>query len=151
MVKCLDVDINPSQFPSLDTEGFTKTSEATSAYNCFAWSLGNDTRFWAPTYGGFMTYYWPPDAPFDRKVSTFQLIFEREGYEVCASPSLELGFEKVAFYVQGGLVTHAARQIDDGTWTSKLGSGIDLSHTLAGLEGPLYGSVACVMRRPTLP
>jgi hypothetical protein len=43
---------------------------------------------------------------------------------------------------------HAARQLTDGTWTSKLGREIDITHTLPGLEGGEYGRIAMYMRRP---
>ena len=42
----------------------------------------------------------------------------------------------VAIYQSGGLPTHAARQLSDGNWTSKLGPNIDITHSLSGLEGP---------------
>ena len=58
------------------------------------------------------------------------------------------GSKKIAIYQSGGLPTHAARQLPDGQWTSKLGRNIDISHTLPGLEGPEYGQVAVFMRRP---
>ncbi|MGH6851236.1 MAG: DUF7689 domain-containing protein [Methylocella sp.] len=54
----------------------------------------------------------------------------------------ELGFDKLALYILNGKPTHAARIIYDGIWTSKFGSDIDLSHSLAELNGPSYGSAA---------
>lgn len=44
--------------------------------------------------------------------------------------------------------THVARQLDDGKWTSKLGSNEDIiHHTLDGLEGEKYGQVTTIMTR----
>jgi hypothetical protein len=42
----------------------------------------------------------------------------------------------------------AARQQVDGSWTSKLGKQIDISHTLRGIEGSVYGQVIDFMKRP---
>jgi hypothetical protein len=79
-----------------------------------------------------------------------------EGYAVCATQSrvLENSIEKVAIYVDdAGGPTHAARQLADGTWTSKLGEWEDIQHnTLEAMEdsgglGLGYGKVALVLRR----
>ena len=54
----------------------------------------------------------------------------------------------MAIYALQGKPTHAARQLGDGRWTSKLGKEVDITHTLVGLEGPVYGQVAAYLRRP---
>ncbi len=52
-------------------------------------------------------------------------------------------------YVLNGEPTHAARQLPDGRWSSKLGKGHDVSHTtVRGVEGPCYGKAVQYMRRP---
>ena len=67
----------------------------------------------------------------------------------CLSDSLESGFEKIALFVDpSGMPTHAARQLTDGRWTSKLGASVDIEHSLRDLEGDQYGRVALVLRRP---
>jgi len=58
-----------------------------------------------------------------------------------------VAFEKVAIYALDGEPTHAARQLSDGTWTSKLGKDIDITHTLRALEGSTYGQVAAYLKR----
>lgn len=64
--------------------------------------------------------------------------------------ALEPEFEKIAHYVKGGNVTHTARQLPWGRWTSKLGPGIDIEHLdPEALEGPVYGNVEGYMRRPS--
>jgi hypothetical protein len=62
---------------------------------------------------------------------------------------LELGYEKVALYADGnGEWTHAARQLADGWWTSKLGPDEDILYqTPQALVGDLYGQVHAIMRR----
>jgi hypothetical protein len=62
---------------------------------------------------------------------------------------LEKGFEKVAIYVKGNQnPTHAARQLDSGIWTSKIGNEEDIEHSSpAVLEGLEYGAVAVVMKK----
>jgi len=65
-----------------------------------------------------------------------------------------MDFEKVAIYVdEDGSLTHAARQFDNGSWTSKLGSWQDIEHrTLQALERTAsiygYGNVSLFLRRP---
>jgi hypothetical protein len=70
------------------------------------------------------------------------------GYEPCSSAELAEGVEKVALYAKDGVVTHAARQLADGWWTSKLGSNIDMRHRLDAVEGPTYGRVVQCLARP---
>ena len=67
------------------------------------------------------------------------LRLRRVRHENCESGDLEVGFEKVAIYAQAdGAPTHAARQLPDGTWTSKLGQEVDIGHTdLQGVSGDL--------------
>lgn len=44
--------------------------------------------------------------------------------------------------------THAARQLPDGSWTSKLGPDEDILHrTPQALVGDLYGQVQAIMKR----
>jgi hypothetical protein len=61
---------------------------------------------------------------------------------------LEQGQEKIAIYARDGEPTHAARQLEDGSWTSKLGPSVDISHAAtSAVEGSLYGAVVRYMRR----
>ncbi len=82
------------------------------------------------------------------------MAFELVGFEQCESPDHEPGFEKVAIYADDdGAPTHAARQLEDGRWASKLGDWEDIEHeSPENLESGThmrskYGEVALVMRR----
>jgi hypothetical protein len=62
---------------------------------------------------------------------------------------LEPNFEKIALYAIGNIPTHAARQLGDGSWVSKLGALEDIQHAaFFELEGAAYGKVVCFLRRP---
>jgi hypothetical protein len=67
---------------------------------------------------------------------------------------LEAGFEKIALHAKTGLFgellpTHAAYQLDNGNWTSKLRDFEDIEHMRVGcLDGPQYGTVVQYMKRP---
>lgn len=77
------------------------------------------------------------------------------GYEECEDGSFEAGYEKVALYARekpdGSLwPTHAARQLPNQRWTSKLGKLEDIIHDKPEvLSGPLYGEPVNYMRRRT--
>lgn len=76
------------------------------------------------------------------------MMFATLGYMDATSRDIEPSFEKVAIYANKSLqVTHAARQISAGLWTSKLGRNVDVSHTLEALEGGIYGTVAKILKR----
>jgi hypothetical protein len=84
-------------------------------------------------------------------VAAFQQAFASLGYELCANANLETGFEKIALYAIGGIPTHAARQLRDGRWVSKLGELEDIEHaSLDVLTGAVYGEVAAVLRRTVI-
>ncbi|MBI5409313.1 MAG: hypothetical protein HZA14_08105 [Nitrospirae bacterium] len=133
-------------FPGLQSGGYDITSPATQEYNCIAWAAGDSETWWWPNKDCF----WPSDAPQEENLDVFIKVYEAVGYSLCDSDSYEEGVEKVAVYVDPeGLPTHAARQLSNGRWTSKLGKLEDIEHdTLEGISGHTYGSVAVIMKRP---
>jgi hypothetical protein len=136
-------------FPFLASSGYSPKSPRSSTYNCIAYAAGDESRKWAGFRG--IGYYWPEGAiegyGFDALISAF----EQLGYSVCHDGAMEPGFEKVAlFRDREGFWTHAAKQSDDGQWTSKLGDLEDIVHTtpqaVSGRD-PAYGEVTCFMKR----
>jgi hypothetical protein len=83
-----------------------------------------------------------------QSVATFTEMFRLYGFEPCDDSSQEHGFEKIALFTRDKLVKHAARQLQTGRWTSKLGDGFDIAHsTLEDLEGKKYGFAEHFYRR----
>lgn len=119
-------------------------------YNCIAWAAGNDTRWWWPDASNIG--YWPPSVPREETIAAFVSAYALQGYAQCADSTLEPGVEKIAIYgvaIDSDVMpTHAARQLTDGRWTSKLGNCEDIEHdTLEALNGPVYGKAICFLRR----
>ncbi len=138
-----------AEFPRLRVDGYSKSSEASEDYNCIAFTADDTTEKWDPdnTPGR----YWPEGVPRTLDLQSFIQLFDVEGgYVVCDNESLEDGIEKIAiFWSLSQEVTHAARQLESGAWTSKLGDWEDIEHNkLSSLEGPSYGRVAKIMKRP---
>ncbi len=133
----------PNWSPSTDV-----TSVRTVSHNCLAFALGDTTRWWEP-YLDLPGTYWPEDVEPEFTIDVWTRLFERQGYEITDSPSFEAGYERVAIYGDAhGEALHAARQLDTGSWASKLGDLEDVIHTtLEELEGGVYGSVVRVLRR----
>ena len=138
-------------FPQLAGGGYTITSPATRKYNCIAWAAGDATQWWWPVAAAApQRTHWPEGVARQETVEAFRLAFVTLGYEICAGEQVEQGFEKVAIFADAvGAPTHAARQLPNGRWTSKLGKREDIEHALHDLAGEIYGSVALVMKRPT--
>jgi hypothetical protein len=132
-----------NSFPNLSSSRFEVTSESSLEYNCIAWAAGDDSCWWWPTGGN----HWPIDDT-GTTVDSFLKVFATIGFAHVADDSLEAGYEKVAKFAKEGRVTHAARQLANGRWTSKLGSDVDIEHELHGLEGEVYGSVVQLLKRP---
>lgn len=112
-------------FPNLGN--WQESSPRTQSYNCIAFAAGETARRWEPSPPN--TYYWPDGAPKDYRLESFIAAFETVGYQACSDGKLESGIEKIAIYVgRYGGCEHAARQLPDGKWTSKIGSEEDIIH-----------------------
>ena len=133
-------------FPEFTPENYSPASPATEDYNCIAFAAGDQGHWWWPDRAG--TSYWPASAVREETITAFRQAFAALGYGPCTNAELETGFEKIALYAIGGTPTHAARQLPNGRWVSKLGELEDIEHaSLEILAGPLYGEVAAVLRR----
>lgn len=134
-------------FPLLDETNHRPTSPITPDYNCIAWAAEEDDRWWWP--GPVEVTYWPDGVPRAPTQEAFILAFQSLGYSVCGSGAVENGFDKVVLYLDcNNLPTHMARQLPDGTWTSKLGQSIDINHfTVDAISGPAYGQAAVFLSR----
>lgn len=144
-------------FPKLQSDAaFEITSPETDCYNCIAWACErNDLWIWPPLPGipPEENEYWPDGIPENIDVSSFVKVFQSFGFEQCENDKYEEGFTKVALYVYADSTTcsHAARQMRDGTWTSKLGTSNDIKHSKPqSISGPFYGNVYCFMKRKDL-
>jgi hypothetical protein len=136
----------------METDEGTFTSHIDPIYNCIAWAAGDNKNKWWPM--NFPNgYYWPRQDVTQINEAAFIAAFSDLGYEVCADESFEPGYEKIAIYVDiNDTPTHAARQTEDGAWTSKIGGAEDIRHKSPScLEGKIYGRVSVYMRRPHQP
>jgi hypothetical protein len=145
---------NPADFPNLTSQNHQITSSRDTGYNCIAWAAGDVTNWWWPNN---IDSYWPAGALNEVTVEAFISAYATLGYSECRHPRYEYGFEKIAIYArhdQGLWVpTHAARQLPDGRWTSKMGNCEDIAHRSInavngrGLKG--YGAPLRYMKRPS--
>jgi hypothetical protein len=128
-------------------QNYSIDSAETLEYNCLAWTVYSTVHSWDPeeVCGG----YWPPGVPKQNTVATWVAALQTQMYATCEDGKREQGFEKVAIFANAdGEPTHAARQLQDGRWTSKLGDGHDITHAdLVCLEGNYYGSVVQYLKR----
>lgn len=135
----------PDLFPGLRSCVWRITSPESDNYNCIAWAADDTSRWWEPT----TPFHWPVEVPRKYTLTAYRMAFEALGYEVCGNRQLEPGYEKIAIYGLAGEPEHAAKQMPDGSWSSKLGYLNDIVHAkLEALEGADYGFVEVVMRRP---
>ncbi|MBX9627146.1 MAG: hypothetical protein K2X82_25310 [Gemmataceae bacterium] len=142
----MGIDLPCPAFPNLTATNYSVTSDPTDRYNCIGWAAGDDRNWWWPV-GITKRGYWPDGVPREETVEAFVAAFATVGFEPCPDRSVDQGYEKVAIYTLDGIPTHAARQLPDGRWTSKLGKSFDIDHDLDTLDGPVYGSPALFLRR----
>lgn len=137
-----------AKFPNLTQAGYALTSEADPRYNCIAWAADDKAFWWEPVKSpGF---YWPPGASMSSTLQAYIEAYSLQGYQPCSDPGLEQGFEKIAIFIKNSFPSHAAKQLESGAWSSKLGKFVDIRHNLlSGVEGDEYGKVAQIMKRST--
>jgi hypothetical protein len=138
-----------ANFPRLG-HGYEVLAAATDRYNCISWSLGVTDR-----------WLWPARPGLPITFGDFDDLYSRQGYRRLASLSFDKvpGHDKIVLFAkttpEGVLQpTHAAKQQDDGSWTSKVGKLPLIRHLQPGdLEGAMYGApyVVYVRERVVLP
>jgi hypothetical protein len=134
-----------SLFPGLKPGTYKIIGSATVQYNCIAWAVGKKDVFWWPAISP--KTYWPPDIPVATTLAAFIQLFRSLGYKTCTNSAFERRFEKVAIFVKGQIVTHAARQLGNGRWSSKIGMSELIEHDLESIAGGDYGNVEQIMQR----
>jgi hypothetical protein len=134
-----------SDFPNLTTANYSITSDPSAEYNCIAWAAGDQEKWWWPHEDS----YWPDGVPREETLAAFIQAYALRGYSPCIESAVEVGFEKIAIYANAEGPQHAARQLEDGSWTSKLGRDEDITHnSLVALECQWYGRAVLFMKRP---
>jgi len=137
--------------PYILKEGYEVKSKETELYNCIAFVADDEWRHWWPNDDGYWPIRPPENTPHDDTIDGFVAAFQTIGYKTCDDQNLEDGYTKIAIYVFDGKPAHAAKQLPDGRWKSKLGPWEDIEHnTLRAVEDDfLYGSAVVFMRRET--
>ncbi len=139
----LQTSAERSSFPRLGDE-FEVLAPASPSYNCIAWALGfNDRWIWPKSNGEAVT------------ISDFDALFNYYGYKRLPRINLDpvAGYDKLVLYARrtefGDLEpTHCARQLPDGSWSSKLGKLPLIRHLHPDdINGETYGEVSAVYVR----
>ncbi len=132
-------------FPRLSREGYEIINKPTETYNCIAYAAKDTSKWWS----AFGTRYWPDYATRSERMGSLVEVFAGLGYQQCEDSGLESGYEKVALYEEQGEWKHAARQMPNGRWRSKMGEGPLIEHrSPESLAGGIYGEPTTCMRRP---
>ncbi len=136
----------PDHFPNTVDDPLIITSPITNDYNCIAWAFGSSDLWFWPDNEGYT--YWPNQIKRECTEEAFVNLYELIGYEICSDGSFEEGKEKIVIYLNSqGIPTHAAKQIGEDLWSSKLGPHNDVSHSLLALENGTYGNATIFMKR----
>ena len=133
-------------FPKLSGEDFEIVERASERYNCIGYAVDDTTKRWWPNG----IDYWPPWATRDNRMESLRDAFIGLGFEQCHDSDVEDGYQKVALYGSQGRFEHAAVQMPNGRWRSKMGQGPVIEHlNPESLSGRLYGDATTFMRRAT--
>jgi len=133
-------------FPKLPEEGYEIISEPTKKYNCIAYAANDISDWWGTVEE---QQHWPDYATRSERMESLIEVFAGLGYQRCQDSGLESGYEKVALYEEQGAWKHAALQMPNGRWRSKMGEGPLIEHrSPESLAGGIYGEPTTCMRRP---
>lgn len=135
-------------FPHLAHAGFEIVGQPSERYNCIAYAAGDTSQWWEPDG----LNYWPAWATRNESIASLMEVFAGQGYEVCdaggGAAGEQAGYEKVALYEWNGKMQHAALQMPDGRWRSKMGRGPVIEHhSPDALSDGIYGRATIIMRR----
>lgn len=132
------------RWPSLRDGSFVYMSDFTINYNCAAWVV-HETERRIDSYG----YWWPDDVPVAHTAESYAEVYRKHfGFENCEDGSFETGIEKIAIFSDANkLFTHAARQKENGIWTSKMGDCEDIDHGLDVVAGGWYGQPVLFLKK----
>lgn len=140
------------KYPLLFLSGYEVKSPETPdfRYNCIAFAADDENLWWWPDQHG--EAFWPKECKREVTRVAFIQAYATIGYQVCDNREVEAGYDKIALYEKNGVPTHAAKQLEDGRWKSKLGEWEDIEHnTIEAVhtfqEIGLYGEVAFYMKR----
>ena len=137
-------DLFINEFPNLHGEGFEIVDQPSQRYNCIGYAASDATRWWWPDG----INYWPPWATLDTKMESLMEALAGLGYEQCDDSDPEDGYQKVALYEVQGEFQHAAVQMPNGHWRSKMGRGPAIEHrNPESLSSGIYGNPTTYMRR----
>jgi hypothetical protein len=139
-------------FPRLDKKNHFVISDRDTIYNCIAYVVGVTTIKWWPALPLFRSdVYWPLSVPSIETLDAFLKAFGTHGYVECENGDFIEATEKISIYTKdgtrGGKPTHAAKQLDEQNWASKLGDAYDICHKERAVGGGIYGEIAAYMRR----
>ena len=130
-------------FPLLTEYELIPNSEGVE-YNCISHTLSiNNDVSWPFDNNN----YWPVSR--DLTKESFDKFYEFHGFE--KMNLLDFFYDpkyiKVALYVNKGIPTHGAIQVDEFFWESKIGSLGVIKHDLFEIEDNVYGEVAQIYRK----
>lgn len=134
-----------AQWPKLVDGSFEYRSEFSIRYNCASWAV-NETHRLIDSYG----YWWPDDLERTHTAENYADLYRKYfDFEDCNDGRLEKGVEKLAIFAKkNGEFKHIARQLENATWTSKMGDYEDIDHkdlhTVADGE---YGRIVLFLKR----
>ena len=136
-------------FPQLvEHVSYEFTSQVDLNYNCLAWALSYDNRYFDKGNGCY--WIWDdaaPDTP-----EGWARVCEHHGFSFVPDndASFVKNVEKIAILRASDGELHATRQSKDGKWKSKLGWGPDIDHTDLECLEHTYGKVTYVLQRQRL-
>lgn len=138
--------ISSKLFPALTSTNHTVTSDI-DVYNCAAYVIDDKVGWCQPLAHPHLPTFWAPNVSRTGQISSYVEFYQAHGYTTCNDGSDRANYSKIVIYGKGDQFLHVAKLLGNNVWTSKLGRGHDISHSLDGLIGKLYGSPLVFMER----
>jgi hypothetical protein len=127
-------------------------SDPLQTYNCFGFALGY-LQWWEPPVfiDGVCANpetVWPSNSE-SIDIDAYIAAARTEGFVESPDAAWEQGFETIMLYFteKNREFQHAARLVSPGIWTSKMGSGSDIMHSIDGVDSIRFGTGRVYMKR----
>jgi hypothetical protein len=116
-------------------------------YNCISYEFGDTTTPWWPIKS-HKNEYWPTNISQGLYINSFNDLFKLYNYVSCKNDdSFDINHTKIALFSKNGIPTHACKQKDSISWTSKLGDFQVIEHNLYEIQGETYGYILEIFKK----
>jgi len=136
-----------------DQIDWSAASDPVGTYNCFGFALGYNQWWEPPVFIDELIAneeaIWPLGLSESLDIDNYIAAARTERFYVSQDAMWEESCDTIMLYftTNDRKFQHAARQVSSGVWSSKLGTGSDITHAIDGIDRIDFGTGRIYMKR----